>query len=304
MKRVVGVSLGSPSGDSSSQVEILGEQFEVSRVGTDGDMERFAQLMRELDGKVDAIGLGGTDRYLWTDKRRYTIRDAEKLARNAKITPVVDGSGVKNTLERKTIKYLQENGIVDFSDKKVLIVSAVDRFGMAQAISDVAKEVVYGDLMFSLGIPIPMHTYSQVSVVASILLPIVCRLPFKWLYPTGNKQENSCPKYQKYYEWADIIAGDRHFIMRYLPSLESGLMKDKIVITNTVTAEVRQMLTERGVKMLVTATPRFGDRNPGTNILEGILVTLLGKQTEDVTMEDYEQLLDKMQWKPTIEELN
>ena len=42
-------------------------------------------MIKDLDGKVDAIGLGGTDRYLWVDDRRYTFRDIDRIARNAKI---------------------------------------------------------------------------------------------------------------------------------------------------------------------------------------------------------------------------
>jgi len=55
MKRVVSVSLGSSKRDKTSQVEILGQEFEISRVGTDGDTKRFGELVAELDGKVDAI---------------------------------------------------------------------------------------------------------------------------------------------------------------------------------------------------------------------------------------------------------
>ena len=303
MKRVVSVSLGSSKRDSSSKINILGVDFEISRVGTDGDMKRFAQMVRELDGNVDAIGLGGTDRYLWTDRKRYTIRDAERLAQNAKITPVVDGSGVKHTLERKAIYYLQENGIVDFSDKKVMVVSAVDRFGMAQTIDKLAGEVIYGDLMFALGIPIPIKSYSAVRVAAVLMLPIVAKLPFKWIYPTGKKQEHTEPKYQKYYKWADIIAGDYHLIRRTMPTIESGLLKGKILITNTLTQEDIQMLKDRGVAMVVTATPLYDGRYYSTNVLEGMLITLLDKRPEDVTAEDYENLLERMEWRPTITDL-
>lgn len=303
MKRVVSVSLGSSKRDSSSKVEILGVDFEISRVGTDGDMNRFAEMVRELDGKVDAIGLGGTDRYLWTDRKRYTIRDADRLARNAKITTVVDGSGVKHTLERKTIYYLQDNGIVDFSRKKVMVVSAVDRFGMAQTIDKLAAEVIYGDLMFALGVPIPMRSYNTVRVAAALLLPVIAKMPFKWLYPTGKKQENIEPKYQKYYKWADVIAGDYHLIRRTMPTVESGLLKGKILITNTLTPEDIELLKERGVAMVVTATPLYDGRYYSTNVLEGMLVSLLGKKPEDITAEDYEDLLERMQWRPTITNL-
>lgn len=307
MKRVVSISLGSSKRDKTTRITVLSQEIEVSRVGTDGDMRRFGEMVRELDGKVDAIGLGGMDRYLWTDRRRYTVRDADRLARNAKVTPVVDGSGVKNTLERWTIEWLQSNGVIDFANSKLLLVSAVDRFGMAQAISGAARAVVYGDLMFALGIPVPMRSYSAVRVLATLLLPAIVRMPFQWLYPTGEKQEKSEPKYQKYYGWADVIAGDFHFVKRTMPTVESGLLKGKTVITNTITPDDTRMLTERGVKTLVTAAPDWlrspDGRYYATNVLEGVLITLLDKDPRDVTVQDYETLLHQMEWKPTVTDL-
>jgi hypothetical protein len=303
MKRVVSVSLGSSKRDKTSNATILDQEFEISRVGTDGDIKRFAEMIVELDGKVDAIGLGGCDRYLWVDDRRYAFRDIDRIARLAKTTPVVDGSGVKNTLERRTIEYLQSNGLVDFIDKRVLLVCATDRFGMAQSIAKLAKEVVFGDLMFNVGVPVPMRSYGAVRLAAISLLPIVTRLPFQWLYPTGEKQDSTQPKYQKYYQWADIIAGDFLIIKKTMPTPESGLLKGKVVITNTLTAEDTQAMIDRKVRMLVTSTPQYDGRYYATNVYEGVLITLMGKRPEDVRPADYEDLLGKLKWRPTITDL-
>lgn len=303
MKRVAGISLGSSERDETSRVEIFGTEFEISRIGTDGDPRRFAELLRELDGKVDAFGMGGTDRYLWVGNRRYTIRESEALARNARITPIVDGSGVKNTLERETIRYLQDEGIVDFRSSRVLVVVAVDRFGMAEALSKVAKEIIYGDLIFSVGVGIPIRSYRTVRILGTLLLPIIVRLPFKWFYPTGSRETVITPKWHKYYGWADVIAGDFHFIRRYLPPPESGLLEGKVIITNTVTREDSKLLGERGVRLLVTPSPSYGGRHYATNVLEAVLISLLGKRPEELTADDYTGLLRKMQWRPTVVEL-
>jgi hypothetical protein len=304
MKHVVSVSLGSPKGDFTVRKEFLGQEFELQRIGTNGDMNRYAELIRELDGKVDAIGLGGTDRYLIAGNRRYVIRDAEKLARNAKKTPVVDGSGIKNTLERRTIEYLQERGIIGFSQKKVLVVSAVDRFGMGEVISKLAKQTVYGDLMFALGIPVPMRSWTTVTILGRLLLPIICRLPFKWFYPTGDKQDVVTPKYENYFAWADIIAGDFPIIRRYMPTVESGALKGKTLITNTLRAHDIENLKAREVDMVVTSTYNIDGVSSGTNVIEGVLITLAGKQPEEMTLQDYEELIEKLQWEPTIRRLS
>jgi hypothetical protein len=304
MKKVVSVSLGSSKGDKTATATLLGEEFEISRIGTNGDMAKFGQLVRELDGNVDAIGLGGIDLYLYAaGGKRYTIRDAKKLAANAKVTPVVDGSGIKNTLERETVEWLHKNKILDFSDKKVLVVCGVDRFGMAEAISKVAKKTIFGDLMFNIGVPYPIKSYWGLNIVARTLLPIVCVVPFQWLYPTGEKQEKITPKYEKHFRWADVIAGDYKIIGRFMPPPESGALAGKTVITNTLTQEDVGNLKARGVKTLITSTKEFDGRTFATNVLEGIVVTLAGKKPEEMTPQDYLATLKKMEWEPTVREL-
>jgi len=303
MKRVVSVSLGSSAGDKTVRTTFLGEEFEISRIGTNGDMARFAELVRELDGRVDAIGLGGIDRYLVAGRRRYTVRDAERLARNAKKTPVVDGSGIKNTLERETIEWLQRKGIVDFRDKNVLVVAAVDRFGMAEAVSRLAKKAIYGDLMFALGVPIPITSWTELRVLGFLFLPIIVRMPFKWLYPTGGKQDEITPKYEKYFRWADVVAGDYKYIGRYMPTPDSGALAGKIVITNTLTPNDIERLKERGVEMVVTSTKEFDGRTFATNVVEGILVALAGKAPECMSAEDYRSMLNTLGWEPTVRRL-
>lgn len=300
MKRVISVSLGSSKRNHIAEVEILGEQFRIERVGTDGDSKRAIALINELDGQVDAFGMGGIDLYIWAGKKRYILRDAVPIAKAAKVTPIVDGSGLKNTLERRVIKYLQENDVIAFSGKKVLMVCAVDRFGMAESLVAAGCRMVFGDLIFTLGIPFPMTSLRSLYVAASILGPIVSKLPFSMLYPTGEKQEKVEPRYTKYYADADIVAGDFHFIRRYMPEDMSG----KIIITNTVTEDDVAELEKRGVKMLITTTPVLNGRSFGTNVMEGVLVTLAGKPIDQIQPADYLSLLDRIGFVPRIEKLN
>ena len=174
---------------------------------------------------------------------------------------------------------------------------------MAQTIAKLAKNVVYGDLMFNLQIPIPMRSYATVRRVARTMLPVIVRLPFKWLYPTGKEQEKSQPKYESYFDWADVIAGDFHIIKKRMPAADSGTLEGKVIITNTVTAEDTQMMIDRKVRMLVTSTPQYDGRYYATNVYEGVLITLLGKKPEDVTVADYDDLLARLKWRPTITDL-
>ncbi|MBI2298799.1 MAG: quinate 5-dehydrogenase, partial [Armatimonadetes bacterium] len=185
---VVSISLGSDQRDKTVEVELLGRTVRLERRGTNGDLKRAAALVAELDGKVDAFGLGGTDLYLVAGKKRYVIRDAVAICRAAKQTPILDGSGLKHTLEREALRRLDESGQLPIRDRKVLMVCSVDRFGMAEAIWGLTHDVAFGDLMFGLGLPLLLTSLGQLRGLARLLLPVLVRLPFKFLYPTGEKQ--------------------------------------------------------------------------------------------------------------------
>ncbi len=299
MKKVVSVSLGSSTRDFSTTANYLGQEFEIQRLGVDGDMKAFAAKLQELDGNVDAIGLGGLDLYLVAGRCRYAFRDVKKLVSTLKRTPVVDGSGLKNTLERQAVQWLKEQDIISFSNSKTLVVCAVDRFGLAEEIAAAGGAVIYGDLMFNLGVPVPIGSFATVKVLARLLLPVVVQMPFQWLYPTGEKQEKITPKYRWVYQWADIIAGDFHIIRRYMPTGELSL-KGKTIITNTTTPQDREELARRGLKKLITTTQSFSGRSAGTNVLEGVLVAALGRKPEELTAADYNRVLVELDWKPVI----
>ncbi len=299
MKRIVSVSLGSSKRDHSFETEFLGEKFLIERIGTDGDWDKALALVRTLDGKVDAFGMGGIDLYLHIAGKRYTIKDAKKIIAQAKITPMFDGGGLKNTLERQCINYVQENGIVDLRGKKVLIVSAADRFGMAEAFEQVGAKLTLGDLIYTVGLPIPMHSLKTLKWVASIAAPIITRMSFDSLYPTGDKQEVIIPKYAKYYYEADIIAGDFNYIRRYLPEKLNG----QIIITNTTTREDMILLKERGISKVITTTPNMGGRSFGTNVIEALIVTIMNKPVDQVTTADYYEVIKKLDMKPGIVDL-
>lgn len=299
MKRVVSVSLGTSKRDKKHELEILGQPFSIERIGTTGDMKRFEQMFAELDGKVDALGVGGADIYVVVGNRRYAFSQILKVIGGAKKTPVVDGSGLKHTLERETILALQRDGVVDFSKQRVLLVSAVDRFGMAQALTDVGAKTTFGDLLFGIGVPIPLRTYRAVRTLGSVILPVITKLPFQWFYPTGEKQEKRTPKYPKVFADADVIAGDWHYIRRYAPDD----LKGKTILTQTLRTADLEMLREAGASRAITTTPMMGGETFATNVMEGVVVALLGKRPEELTEADYLGVLKQLDWKPNVIDL-
>ena len=298
MKKVVSISLGSSRRDHKVVIELLGEQVSIERIGTDGDVERARQLYQELDGQVDAFGMGGTDLTLRVGGRHYRLYQAYKLVEGVRHTPVVDGGGLKHTLERRVMQYVEAEIGAEISPKRALITAAVDRYGMALSFVEAGYETIFGDFMFGLGLPLPVRDLRTVRLLARFILPIFGRLPMHMLYPIGEKQQVNIPKWEKYYHWASVVAGDFLYIQRHMPLDMAG----KTIVTNTTTEADVEFLAERGVKYLVTTTPRLEGRSFGTNAIEAALVAISGRG-RPLTDEEVEEMLAALKLHPSIEKL-
>jgi len=299
MKRVVSVSLGSAKRDHAFETDFMGEHFLIERIGTNGDWDKAINLIRELDGKVDAFGMGGIDLYVHLAGKPYVIKDAKKLIAEARKTPMVDGSGLKNTLERKCIMDIQKDGILDLRGKNVLMVCGVDRFGMAEAFEEVGARLTLGDFIYTVGIPMPLHSLKTLKIAGRIAAPIIVNMPFDKLYPTGDQQDVIIPKHSKYYYAADILAGDFNYIRRYLPDKLQG----QIIITNTTTSDDMEMLKERGISKVITTTPDMGGRSFGTNVIEALMVAIMKRPLDQISPQDYYNMLKELDMKPGVVDL-
>jgi hypothetical protein len=202
-----------------------------------------------------------------------------------------------------------EQEIPDYLDtigRKALVMTAVDRYGMLRSFVDSGYKCIFGDVMFSLGVGLPLHKESEVKLLAQLLIPIIGRLPFKWVYPIGESQHERKPKYASAFDWASVIAGDCHYITRYMPDNLSG----KIIVTNTTTPDDVALFTRAGVKYLVTTTPVYEGRSFGTNMIEAGLLAASGyhQKVDYRHYHDYfkmmESLVATMHFKPQLQVLN
>jgi hypothetical protein len=299
MKKAISISIGSSRRDKKVVIDLFGETVEIARIGTDGDTNKAAKMYTDYDGKVDAIGVGGSDLGFTVDNKFYPMHSIYKMTSGVKHTPLVDGNGLRSTLEPKVSEgYIKE--------KNAFVLAGIDRWGLTRTLYETGFKCVYGDLMFGLGIPIPIKSITAVKRLAAILMPIIGYFPFSWLYPTGKEQEKRTPKWQKYFDWATVIAGDCNYITRYGPERMDG----KVIITNTTTPQDREQFKNAGVKYLITTTPVLEGRSFGTNMMEAAFNAALGwKDPVDYFHpgEYYKKIgaaVNKLNLKPQLQELN
>jgi len=305
VKKILSISIGSSSRDHTTIHEFLGQECEISRQGTNGDMAKAVQRYKDLDGKVDAFGVGGVEFYLRVADKKYYFRDVQRIRDAIKISKVGDGNGVKGLLERRAFefleKHLNEKEGKTLKGMKAMQTTVVERYSMGEAMTDAGLDVTFGDFMFALGLPFAIKGLRAARVVASTLLPVVTQMPFAWLYPLGSEQDKPPqPKWTKYYEESQVIAGDFLQIRAHMPDDLSG----KIIVTNTTTARNVEELQKRKLHILVTVTPRLEGRSFGTNVMEATLLALMDKPQADVTQADFLEMIKRIPLEPNIEVLN
>ncbi|HEX9094440.1 MAG TPA: quinate 5-dehydrogenase [Coriobacteriia bacterium] len=299
IKEVVGVSIGSSKRDHTVDIELAGEAFRIRREGTDGDMDRAVARLKELDGKVDAFGLGGIDLFLSAAGRDYHFRDGKRFAQAVHETPLLDGTGLKGAVEADVVRHMRDDLGLELAGKRVLVTSAVDRWGMTEGFYDAGCLVTAGDLLYALGVDIMLHDRRTLERVVHVIAPIAVQLPFKWLYETEadhTTETKGDSKHADLSRGADIIAGDYKYVRRYMPEDMSG----KWIVTNTTTAEDVEFLRGRGVELLITSTPRLQGRSFGTNIIEATMVALEGAKAR-LPQERYVELLGSVGFEPDVQ---
>jgi predicted amino acid dehydrogenase len=291
MKQIV--VLHSDEGQTTTAVSFLGQQVEVKRIGCRGDPQLARAFITNYDGKVEAISLEGLPTQL---KLGGVVRPHEigaGLLAAAKTTPVVDGSGVRDGLERWAVALADRAQPGIFAEKNILLTPGLNHSGLAQALGRHSSHIRYGDPIIYFALPdFPGAGYRQtLDQAAAPTLEQLKDAPFRRLVPRdGRPGTNRSPSP---FQWADVLAGDIGAIRRYAPAR----LNRKTVVVEYATEEDIDDLRQRGVSIVITLMP-LGDLSAAA--LEGLLVALRANPDLPLNENTYLDLIADIEWTPAI----
>jgi hypothetical protein len=271
MKRIVSISLGASRRDYRCTVTVLGRPIEIARIGTDGDAGRVRSLVRQHDGAVDAIGLGGLAQVFRVGAARYPNPAAQRIAAAARRTPVVSGSLVSHLLDRACVEQVaRARG--DMLAGRALVLSGVARYTLAEALASHAAALRCADPLIYGGAPLvpPLRSLAQLELYAATVLPLAALLPAA-AYAAANDEHDA--RAAGLFAWADLVAGDFGHIRRFAPRDLAG----KIIVTDEPSPEEVLDLRKRGAAALVTLSPNLGGARPyvAADVLAAIAVAVM-----------------------------
>ncbi len=303
MKKIVSVSLGSSTEDFDFQGDFLGETFQLQRIGCDGDFDKAEQLMKEYDGKVDAIGIGNVKFPYTIGPKHLTenrVQRIQELSKDIK-TPVTTGAKLRKVSFEWAIRHLQFTMGNYFTNSRILLLAGMVNYNLAQILSEYTENMTFADPILEHGIPKFLNSLSDLESYAKGLHPVLKTMPGKKIASSTVpiKAWNSYIL-KKAMQKAFMIMVPYHDFYDYLGHCTLEELGKKIVMTSTVYDDRIKFLKERGVDVIIDITPMPLDRVVDVNVLEAMVLAHLGKREEEVTNDDMLEIISEAGLEPRV----
>jgi predicted amino acid dehydrogenase len=298
MKHVLIIHLGQD--DTTETISFLGQEIELQRRGCGGDPERARALIAAADGQVDAIGLDGLPAQVRLGSAARAHSVGSMLAAAASQTPVVDGAGIRDGLERWGVILADRAQPGIFAEKRLLMVPGLNHSGLAQALARHSSSLRYADPLVYFALPdIPgVGARQTLEQVAAPTLEQAKEFPFRRLMPQPGRP--GVPRAAHAFQAADVLAGDIGAIRRYAPPR----LERKTVVVDHASEDDVDDLRQRGVSIIVTLMPGLACRGSlGTGsaaVIEALLVALRPSPDLPLTENTYLDLIAEIDWAPHV----
>lgn len=298
MKKIVSISLGKAERDYEFTGTFLGKKFQIKRVGCDGNIDLVRKRIKEYDGQVDVIGLGGISAYFKIGNTVHIHQEAQSLIKTAKKTPVADGRGLKSILQGWTIRSINQRLKDLFNYENVLFLSGIAQYEMVQVMQEYTNNFSFCDPLIHFNTPYTLDSVNALEYYAAASMPVLTRMPYSWFYPKGWDGDQWKPLLlSKPFEKAEVIVGDYTYIRHYTPSM----LPNKIVVTDSVDDAGIALLKKRGVRTIISTVPDlFKQQRIDINVMHALFAAYLEKKPQEISENDYLEIFDRASIEPRV----
>ncbi len=297
-KKLVSVSLGPRRLDYEFEAELWGETFQIRRVGTDGDTSLARRLVREHDGQVDCIALGGMAISFTVGARSWRHKETYRIASAARSTPVVGGRALKRIVDRWAVREIARRQPDLFADRSILFLSGIANWDLVSVLGEHTDSIAFGDPVLHYGVPAILRDRESLFRYARLAMPFLTRRPYVSFFPRGKAAEGiQTRELTRFYQRADVIVGDLRMLVHHSPKD----LSHKVIVTDSIGPETLELFRERDVETLCTTTPQvFGEHRADLQILHAACIAHLDKDPRTIDEQDYLELLRQLEARPRV----
>jgi predicted amino acid dehydrogenase len=295
MKNVISISLGASSGDFQFATTFLGKKLRVHRFGTDGSIAKAVTLLRQWDPRVDAIGLGAVKDSHSLGAHRFIERDTARMRQAVSRAPVTVGARLGDICLEWAVRRAQVQLGHCFDNARVLFFSGMAHHKLAQTMSEYTANLRFADPLLQLGVPKLLTSLEALSLYAA-----GAHCVSEWVPPRVMPAPllKRWPEFvlQKALRHATVVVAPVHELDHF--GIEE--LAGKTVVTATVNDQRMEAFKDRGVDVVVDASLVEHGHVLGPDLLDAMILAATGKAPEDISEDDYLEIIAGLQTKPRI----
>lgn len=297
-KDIVSISLGASAGDYDYTTRFMGQSFRLRRFGVDHDLRKALDLLARWQGECDAIGLGLVADHLLVGTRRWEDPTTAELEAAVCEVPVTTGARLRGFLDEWAIRHIQAHEQRCFTNARVLFLSGLANYAIAQAVSEYTHNLSFADPLLQLGLPTILGSVAQLEAYAAVTAPLQRQLQAVWgKAPPALRDAWTRLILDRAARKASVLVGPHD----ELGAVGRGALDRKIVLTSAITDEEVKRLGDRGVEVVIDRTPKLLDRVVGLNVIEAMIIAALGRQhRDDVLHDEYLEIFGDMKLAPRV----
>ncbi len=295
MKKVVTVTLGSSKQDFEFKTRFLDQDFSVRRLGADDDTTKAWELLRRQQNSVDAVGLGEIGDHYQVGLRTVVNKETDRLMNVVTRVPVTTGATLRRLLQVRAVRYVQKELGNYFNNNLVLFLSGMRNYDIAVALSDYTSNLSFADALFQTGAPAMLGSLEQLELFAKGSELMLSGRPGEMLERSLTAFKNN--RISSAVTKSHVIVGTFHELKAVgtLANLEG-----KTLITSAVDDERLAFFTKCKVNLVVDVSPKLFEKVIGVNTLEAMILAALGKSKEEVSDDDFNEILHELNIKPRL----
>jgi predicted amino acid dehydrogenase len=295
MKKVITVTLGAEAQDFSFKTKFLGEDFQVTRMGAGNDTTKAWELLRRHQNFADAVGLGEIGDHYQVGLRTVTNKETQRLLNVVTRVPATTGSTLRRLLQVRAVRHVQKELGGYFNNNIVLFLNGMRNYDMAVALSDYTPNLNFADALYQTGAPAMLSSIEQLELYAKSTKYILSGKPAEILEASLTWLKEK--RVAKAAEQAHVIVGT----FAELKAIgSSSNLAGKTLITSAVDDDRMEFFKKCKVNLVIDVSPKLFDHVIGINTLEAMVLASLGRPPQEVSDDDFEEILNELAIKPRL----
>ena len=284
MKHIVSINFTEDHPNFDECFSFQGHQFRLGQYCTNFNLELTKSLIDQFDGLCDVISISGLPPVYKIGKERLGHKDREFLLNRSKLTPVVDGSRLKEIFMPWLVKKTLLKNPKFISSSSVGFFSGFLQQNLVEALSEFSRQLVFADPVSLAAIPRYLKSKESLDQFVKLVAPVFKNLemsrgslknPFELKFPMVAGAFQNIKSFERCGVYVATMAS--------ISLLDLSKLKGKKIILDVLNDEQEFRLKKEGVdEVLICLPQQEGIPFLNFSILEAFVQAMNPLQTLDL----------------------